>query len=137
MQQVQTHTYATKRVCLIGDAAHGQLPFQGCASPGVAMEEALVLSRLLGRAGAASGVAAALAAYDAACRPRAERAIRASFDLGHLLTGRAPGVGLGDPLELAKALRQCTDILEDIDAEAHCREAERLMDAHLAMMRQW
>ncbi len=122
-------SYVTGRTCLIGSAAHPMPPFHqhhsSATATALAAEEALVLSALLGRAGGGGGggggsngsgsdsddrgavIAAALRAYDHACRPRAERAARAAFETTALLAGRAPGVGV-DPGRLAAALSVTT-----------------------------
>ncbi|KAI0130540.1 hypothetical protein BJ170DRAFT_594049 [Xylariales sp. AK1849] len=134
MEHVPTRTYSTKNACLVGDAAHGLLSYQGAASS-VAMEEALILSTLLGRTTSTSDVAAALRAFDQVCRPRAERVVRASFDVGLLMTGRAPGIGL-DPTLLAKTLQQKWDCIENFDINAYRTEAISSMD-QLVMGRGW
>ncbi|KAK7750150.1 hypothetical protein SLS62_007899 [Diatrype stigma] len=65
----------------------------------LAIEEALVLSTLLGAAGPRSdsttnAIPAALRAFEAVCRPRARRAARLACETTALLAGCAPGVGL-------------------------------------------
>ncbi|KAI1864019.1 uncharacterized protein JN550_009039 [Neoarthrinium moseri] len=135
MQHVPSRTYASKNACLVGDAAHGGLSLQGSACD-IAVEEALVLSTLLGRAQSKSAVPTALRAFDEVCRPRAELVIRASFDINLLLTGRAPGIGL-DPVLLANTLRQKWDMIENIDINAHCLKAMNSMDHQIVMGRGW
>ncbi|KAI0172931.1 FAD/NAD(P)-binding domain-containing protein [Hypoxylon sp. FL1284] len=123
-------TYVRGNVCLMGDSAQSMLPFQG-ASTCIAIEEALVLSTLLGRLPARSAIPAALQAYDRVCRPRAELATRSSAETGFLMTGRAPGVGLdADMLQLR--IHHKWDFLLDLDIDAHCATAVAVMDRLLA-----
>ncbi|MEO1532184.1 MAG: FAD-dependent oxidoreductase [Pseudomonadota bacterium] len=76
------------RAVLIGDAVHAMLPFmaQGAA---MALEDAVVLARCLGRPG--GGQAPALAAYEAARRPRVTRVMQTSRENG-VLFHRGPGL---------------------------------------------
>jgi salicylate hydroxylase len=69
-------TWVRGRVALMGDACHAMLPFQaqGAAQ---AIEDGAVLGELLAAAEPAS-VGAALQAYEAARRPRAEKVLEAS-----------------------------------------------------------
>ncbi|KAI1372481.1 FAD/NAD(P)-binding domain-containing protein [Hypoxylon crocopeplum] len=119
-------TYVTKNICLIGDSAHSMLPFQG-ASVAIAIEEALVLSTLLGRLPSKTAIPAALQAFDRACRPRAEQAARSSAETGLLVTGRAPGVGLDADL-LQQHLRRNWEFLLDVDVDAIRATANAIMD---------
>lgn len=135
MQYLPTRTYASNNACIMYDAAHGMFSFHGAASS-VVMEEALILTTLLGKATSKFDVSAALKAYDEVCRPRAELVIRATSDISLLMTGRAPGIGL-DPVLIAKTLEQKWDIIENFDINAHCMAAIRAMDRNLSVGRQW
>lgn len=84
---LRTATYVKDRVALCGDSAHASLPWQAAgAAQGV--EDALVLCSLLsavsdatnkqGRGG--PSLEAALHAYDAVRRPRAQRQLEQAFD---------------------------------------------------------
>ena len=82
-------SYTAGRVVLVGDAAHAMLPTvgQGAAS---ALEDAICVGRMIGIPARAGGdLAAALAAFDRARRPRcrwlasqATRIARFGFELG-------------------------------------------------------
>ncbi|KAI2619822.1 FAD/NAD(P)-binding domain-containing protein [Hypomontagnella submonticulosa] len=124
-------TYVTKNICLIGDSAHSMLPFQG-ASVCIAIEEALILSTLLGRLPSKAAIPAALQAFDQICRPRAEQAARSSTDTGFLVTGRAPGIGLDADL-IQQQLRHKYDFLLNVDIDAQRAAANILMDQLLAI----
>ncbi|KAI0376740.1 FAD/NAD(P)-binding domain-containing protein [Hypomontagnella monticulosa] len=124
-------TFVTKNICLIGDSAHSMLPFQG-ASVCIAIEEALILSTLLGRLPSKAAIPAALQAFDQVCRPRAEQAALSSTETGFLVTGRSPGVGLDADL-IQQHLRHKYDFLLDVDIEAQRATANMIMDQLLDM----
>ncbi|KAI2470689.1 FAD/NAD(P)-binding domain-containing protein [Annulohypoxylon bovei var. microspora] len=128
-------TYVTKNICLIGDSAQSMPPFQG-ASIGIAIEEALILTTLLGRLPSKAAIPAALQAYDQVCRPRAERAARSSAETGLLVTGRAPGVGLNADL-LQQHMMHKFDFLLDVDNDTHTATANMIMDQLLGAGVTW
>lgn len=84
-------SWTAERVTLLGDAAHPMLPFLGQGAA-LALEDAVVCARLLGPAGSADEIAAALRCYDALRRPRGAAATLESRAAG----GRLHGDG-GDP----------------------------------------
>lgn len=53
--------------------------------------------------------------------------MRAATDIGTLLTGRGPGVGL-DPGLLGKVLEQSYNTIENLDVKAYCMMAIESMD---------
>ena len=89
------------KVCLLGDCAHASTPHQG-AGAGMAIEDAAVLSALLGNVKGAdpSELERALRAYDAVRRPRTQRLVTTSRDAGMLYDFQKEGVG--DDPELIK-----------------------------------
>ncbi|KAI1765793.1 FAD/NAD(P)-binding domain-containing protein [Hypoxylon sp. FL1150] len=126
LEHTPAPTYVTGNICLIGDSAHSMLPFQG-ASVSIAIEEALILSSLLGRLPSKAAIPAALQAYDQVCRPRADLAAKSSAKTGFLVTGRGPGVGLDADL-LQHQLRHKWDFLLEIDIDARRAAANVIMD---------
>ncbi|KAI0101092.1 FAD/NAD(P)-binding domain-containing protein [Daldinia grandis] len=128
-------TYVTKNICLIGDSAHSMLPFQG-ASVSLSIEEALLLSTLLGRLPSKAAIPAALRAFDQVCRPRAEQATRLSAETGLLITGRAPGIGLNADL-LQQHLRHKFEFILNVDIEAYRTAAVSIMDQLLGVGAPW
>ncbi|HEY8372988.1 MAG TPA: FAD-dependent monooxygenase [Pseudonocardiaceae bacterium] len=105
-------TYVTRRVVLVGDAAHAMSPDLGQGGA-QALEDAVVLAALLGAPG--GDVPAALAAYDAARRPRTQRLVRLAARAARLAQLDGPAAGLRDavlPLVPAGVLqRQARRIL--------------------------
>lgn len=71
------------RLCLLGDAAHATTPHQG-AGAGQAIEDALVLSTLLGQVKSLADIEDAFKAYDAVRRPRSQRVVTTSREASHL-----------------------------------------------------
>lgn len=69
------------KLCLLGDSAHASTPHHG-AGAGMAVEDALVLSRLLASIGSVGELESAFAAYDAVRRPRSQRLVASSRRTG-------------------------------------------------------
>jgi salicylate hydroxylase len=76
--------YHNGRVCVLGDAAHASTPHQG-AGAGQALEDALILSRLLQACESKESVTKALEAYDEVRRPRSQKVCTTSRYTGDLL----------------------------------------------------
>lgn len=114
-----TPFYNRDAVCIMGDAAHATLPFmaQGAC---MSLEDAAVLSALLGELDDAQDVSAAFKAFSNVRRDRAEHIIAQSQDAARLLTGQ---MSL-DPAEIARREPQkwWRDIWS-IDMDAHIRAA--------------
>lgn len=88
----------------------------------MAVEDAYVLSNLLGKCKSAKDLAAALKAYDHVRVPRALRLTSMSREQGKLLD--MEGDGLGDDLEkIADALQTRVRWIWDVDLVAHLEEA--------------
>jgi salicylate hydroxylase len=89
-------TYHNKRVCLLGDSAHTATPHFG-AGAGMALEDAYVLSNLLGRCTSIADIPYAFEAYDAVRIPRTHGVIKDSHEQGKIM--ELDGTGVGDDLE--------------------------------------
>ena len=75
-------TYHRKgKICLLGDSAHASTPHHG-AGAGMAVEDALVLTRLLSSIKSKRELKHAFAAYDAVRRPRSQRLVASSRKIG-------------------------------------------------------
>lgn len=75
--------YRKGKLCLLGDSAHASTPHHG-AGAGMAVEDALVLSRLLASIGSVGELESAFAAYDAVRRPRSQRLVASSRKTGEV-----------------------------------------------------
>ncbi|KAI1818646.1 FAD/NAD(P)-binding domain-containing protein [Poronia punctata] len=121
-------TYVTKNFALMADAAHSLLTLQG-GNVLVALEEALVLSMLLGKATSREAIPAALKAYDEVCRPRAERAVFHTKQFKLTTAGRDAEIGL-DPLRMAPRLQEHWEFMKETNIEAQLATAAQLMDLY-------
>lgn len=96
-----TSTYFRDRMVLIGDSAHASLPFQA-AGAGQGVEDALILSKVLAAMIRAAGstapslsqIYAGLGAYDAVRRPRAQKQLEQSAELGLMIHFQDPDAGV-------------------------------------------
>ncbi|MCJ1261460.1 hypothetical protein MMC22_001324 [Lobaria immixta] len=88
--------YYRGRVCMMGDAAHASTPHQG-AGAGMAIEDALILSNLLGSLQRSSDIEAAFRAFDMVQRPRTQKLTITSRAAGELYELQDERVG--DDLE--------------------------------------
>ncbi len=84
-------TYFKGRLCLIGDAAHASTPHQG-AGAGMALEDAYVMSNLLGAIQKSSDIESAFRAFDAVRRPRTQKLVTTSREMGEVYELEAEGV---------------------------------------------
>lgn len=76
-----TPTYFNRRICILGDSAHASSPSQA-AGAGQGLEDALILARLFGLLESPSQVERVFQIYDSIRRPRAQRVVRESLDVG-------------------------------------------------------
>lgn len=120
-------TYYKGRLCLLGDAAHASTPHQG-AGAGQAIEDALVLSNLLGQANSAANIEHAFGAYDAVRRPRSQLVVRTSREASHIYEMEDEDIGVD--LDKMKKLLQnrCRWIWEE-DLNLQVRKAQDAMAA--------
>ncbi|KAG9248599.1 putative salicylate hydroxylase [Calycina marina] len=75
-----TPTYFNDRICLLGDSAHASTPSQA-AGAGQGLEDALLLSRILGLVKSPDELGAAFQVYDSIRRPRAQGVVRESYEV--------------------------------------------------------
>ncbi|ORY67561.1 uncharacterized protein BCR38DRAFT_338302 [Pseudomassariella vexata] len=136
MQHVHTPTYASSNACLIGEAAHTLFPMQNIGT-NLALEQALIISTMLGRTMSKAEIPAALQAFDQVCRPRAEAVAQDTFELADVLTGRDPGAGL-DPVLIGERLGWKWSYMHNgFDVEAARAEAWEAMNQGLGMGGTW
>jgi salicylate hydroxylase len=118
-------TYYKSRLCLLGDAAHASTPHQG-AGAGQAIEDALILSSLLGQVTCTAEIEQAFKAYDAVRRPRSQRVVTTSRDAGSLYEMEDKEIGTDLDKARAKLLTRCAWIWDN-DLNAQLKEAQNLM----------
>ncbi|PYH99091.1 mannitol 1-phosphate dehydrogenase [Aspergillus ellipticus CBS 707.79] len=87
-----TPTYYNGRICLLGDSAHATTPHQASGA-GQCLEDALVLSSVLGLARDRAEITNAFKVYDDIRRPRAQAVVTSSQDAGQLYTFTHPHLG--------------------------------------------
>ncbi|TVY43531.1 6-methylsalicylic acid decarboxylase, partial [Lachnellula occidentalis] len=76
-------TYYKGRFAILGDAAHASTPHQG-AGAGQAIEDAYIITHLLGRVNCVDDIEDAFRAYDAVRRPRSQKVVVTSRDAASL-----------------------------------------------------
>ena len=114
---------------MMGDAAHATTPFQAQGA-GQAIEDACVLSALFEKVTTPDEASKALAAYDQARRPRAQRVVSTSRESGQLMSMQLPGVG--DDLEkMREKLNTRMHWIWHRDLAAQNEDAVRLFEESL------
>jgi len=123
----QLSTYTKSRFALLGDAAHASTPHQG-AGAGQAVEDAHVLAELIGdpRVVQPPDLVVAFKAYDAVRRPRSQRVVTTSREVGNLWCLSQKGV-LDDEEKLKQALTTRLRWLWDLDVEEQVNRAKSIM----------
>ena len=94
--------YTSNRVAIMGDAAHATTPWQG-QGPSQAIEDACVLSALLGRVHDPKYIPNASSAYDQVRRARSQRVVSTSRETGRMMGFMEKGLG-DDLVEIRKRL---------------------------------
>ena len=98
---IPTFSSRPLRLLLLGDSAHACAPHQG-AGAGQALEDAHILSHLLGACSSTSDLLAAFHAYESVCMPRTKFVQIYGRLQGELLDLQRPDVG--SDLEKLKAI---------------------------------
>jgi len=120
-------TYYKGRVCLSGDSAHASTPHQG-AGAGMALEDAYILSNVLGRVkdGNDNEIAAAFEAYNATRKERSQKLVTTSRKVAEIYEFQRAG----DKAEDVKAaLDDWYKWIWQHDLEKDLQEAFRIMDS--------
>ena len=115
--------YFKGRACLLGDAAHASTPHMG-AGAGMAIEDAYILSSLLGEVEHASEIENAFRAYDLVRRPRTQRLVEGSSQQGRLYDLELVG---DDQVRIAKELATRVRWVWEHDFTRELDEAKRLL----------
>lgn len=93
----------------------------------MSIEDAFILSTLLGQAKKIHEALEALKVYDAVRRPRTQRVVTASHDQGVMWSGRGLETGL-DASKLEQSFSRGWDFIHFFDVEAHRKEALQLLN---------
>ena len=88
----------------MGDAAHASTPHQG-AGAGQSIEDAFILSNILGRVGSADEIEQAFRAYDAVRRPRSQKVVTTSHEAARICELEDEKLK-GDSSEMRKTLQR-------------------------------
>lgn len=118
-------TYYKGRLCLLGDAAHASTPHQG-AGAGQAIEDAFILSSLLGQVTSADNVEQAFKAYDAVRRPRSQRVVTTSRETARIYEMEDEEIG-ADLEKMGQNLKTRYDWIWKEDLSRQLREAQGIM----------
>ena len=86
--------YRKGKICLLGDSAHASTPHQG-AGAGMALEDAFLMSRLMGSIHDANEIEAVFATFDHVRRPRTQKLVTTSKEAGEIYDFER----LGDDIE--------------------------------------
>ncbi|KAK3297386.1 uncharacterized protein B0H64DRAFT_440856 [Chaetomium fimeti] len=122
-------TYASGRVCIAGDAAHASSPFHG-AGVGMGVEDALVLSELLGDvqslpvAARPRSIPAAFQAYSAVRMERTRWLMQSSRDMGDILEWRYPATGR-DSAKIKTEFEKRARKIWDFDVDGMVTDSKR------------
>lgn len=114
----------------MGDAAHATTPWQGSGA-GMAIEDSLILSTLLGASRIPSEAVTALRVYDQVRRPRTQRVVESSRVTGDIMTGKGQETGL-ELAKLKEKLLPRWEFIIDFDVEKHIKEAREIFERELA-----
>ncbi|MCJ1479650.1 hypothetical protein MMC13_008336 [Lambiella insularis] len=126
------------RVCLLGDAGHASTPHQGSGA-GMALEDAFVLSGLLGQVSSADELEAAFQAYSHVRHPRDMKLVETSRACGEVYQFLGPDTGddvrkIDEDLrgrydwiweeDLTDELTRATEMFQRLRSRAHRCEAQ-------------
>jgi len=117
-------TYYKNRVCMLGDSAHAGPPHNG-AGAGQAIEDALVMSRVMAQVYDGGEITRAFAAFDEVRRPRSQRQVQVSYESGLLYDLQLPGI-MDDWDKVREKLATKQQFIWEHDLEADVREVERI-----------
>ncbi|TLD36542.1 FAD/NAD(P)-binding domain-containing protein [Venturia nashicola] len=117
--------YCRGRICLMGDAAHAVVPHLGSGA-GMAMEDAYILSNLIGTANGAGDLEKVFEVYDAVRRPRTQKMAWKSREAGIYHSFEKEGV-LDDHEHLQNEAETLYSWVWEFDLEASLNEAKEML----------
>ncbi|KAK0118867.1 hypothetical protein ONS95_007741 [Cadophora gregata] len=119
-------TYYKGRLAILGDAAHASTPHQG-AGAGQAIEDAFILSNLLGQVKTVNDIEKAFHAYDAVRRPRSQQVVRTSREAAAIYEFEDETLGT-DLSKIKKRLQERFEWIWDEDLPQQLKKAQDVMD---------
>lgn len=119
-------TYFRNRVAMLGDSAHASTPHQG-AGAGMAIEDALIMSRVMAQVQDAKDIPTAFEVYDGVRRPRSQKLVTTSREAGLLYDMEQPGIE-DDVEKIKELLHVRMKWIWEIDLQAHIDEAVKMMN---------
>lgn len=125
-------TYVKGRICLLGDAAHASTPHCG-AGASQAIEDALIMARVMALVHDGSEIPRAFAAYEKLRKERSQRLVKTSRDSGLLYDLQLPGVG-DDWEKVKERIPLQQGWIWEHDLEADIMEAERVYREETAQL---
>jgi salicylate hydroxylase len=124
-------TYYKGNLAILGDAAHASTPHQG-AGAGQAIEDAFVLSNLLGKINSTSEIERAFQSYDAVRRPRSQKVVTTSREAGKLY--EFEDEELGQDLEkIRRRLEMRYNWIWNEDLPQQLKKAEDMMESRASL----
>lgn len=115
------------RICLLGDAAHASTPHQGSGA-GMALEDAYILSELLGHAHSADELETAFEAYSRVRHPRDMKLVETSRLCGEVYEFHGPDTG-DDVRKIDQDLTTRYDWIWDVDLPDQFTQAMDILQA--------
>ena len=128
VEHLPAKTYIKGPVAMMGNAAHTMTNFQQLG-PNEQIADGAILGALLGAAMDQDGIAAALKAFDAVRRPRAQHVSEQGKRLGKLWTGKTEA-GI-DVKKLRQAFIDWREDMESFSLVEHMKEAQQTMAKQL------
>ncbi|KAI9864363.1 MAG: hypothetical protein M1813_003283 [Trichoglossum hirsutum] len=120
--QAAAPTYTSDRLCLMGDAAHAATAHQA-AGVGQVLEDALILSHLLGAISSPADIERAFHAYDSVRRERTQRVVSTSREAARVY--QFEDEIIGDDLDkIAGNLTGRYDWIWEVDLDEELRKAK-------------
>jgi salicylate hydroxylase len=124
-------TYYKSRFAILGDAAHASTPHQG-AGAGQAVEDAYILSSLLGQIQSVDDIEKAFKAYDTIRRPRSQKVVTTSREAAALYNFEDEELG-SDLEKIKRRLDERYRWIWEEDMEEQKRSAMELLGEKEAM----
>lgn len=125
-------TYTKGRICILGDAAHASTPHQG-AGAGMAIEDALIMSRVMSLVNDSNDISKAFKVFDVMQRPRSQKLVTTSREGGVLYEMQLPGVG-EDVEKIKDHLSKRMKWIWEVDLDARVEEAKQMFSEERAKL---